>query len=203
MRVYFSGGSNMIIYEEDGWVFGRLTNAFAAVRPAWGTYSWDDANWIRFSDPYAPVIMEVAASSDFSNVFSLFKAEVKSHVPVVSNDVLTYEGLGDSGTFTFYTNSTQLPEINGQTIDLQPEFTFSSPFIAEEFDSGVVTIKKDNREVVLNFDLAATGFCGEWGYFGFDINKDCAVDLLDYSLLATQWAQCSHPAWAGCVNPEN
>ncbi|MFI4911051.1 MAG: hypothetical protein ACIAQZ_05235 [Sedimentisphaeraceae bacterium JB056] len=187
MRVYFSGGSNMIIYEEDGWIFGRLTNAFAAVRPAWGTYSWDDANWIRFSDPYAPVIMEVAASSDFSNVFSLFKAEVKTHVPTVdANGVLTYTGLLDSGTFTFYTQSTDLPEINGQPVDLAPSKTFNSPFMNEDWDSGIINVTKDDRSLTidLNYDQEVT--CQPVTY---DLNDDCLVDSGDLEILAANWLE--------------
>ncbi len=31
--------------------------------------------------------------------------------------------------------------------------------------------------------------CGDWGYLPADFNRDCYVDLLDFSLLAKQWLQ--------------
>lgn len=36
-----------------------------------------------------------------------------------------------------------------------------------------------------------------YGYLG-DINKDCKVNLLDYALLAMDWAKCTNPAGLNC-----
>ncbi len=188
MRVYFSSASSGItITEEGGWVFARFPNAFAAVRPAWGTYSWDDANWMRFSASMAPVIMEVCQSSDFSGVFSLFKNAVLAQTVNVSSGVLTYTGLKGSGDFTFYTQSTTLPKIDGVPINLMPDHTFQSPFINQQRDSGVVTIEKDGRDIVLDFNTAQAVGCGDWGYFTYDLNSDCIVDIKDFLILADDW----------------
>jgi len=195
MRVFFSGSAtNMTITEEGGWVFARLPSAFAAVRPAWGTYTWDDANWMKFSVSFAPVIMEVAMSSDYSNSFTLFKLAVLGQSVNVVNNVLTYNGLGGSGTFTFYTNSLTPPAINGVTINFQPDYTFQSPFVNEQWDSGVVTITKGGREKVLDFGSGTVGVCGQWGYMSGDIDKDCAVGVSDLELLADQWFMTTDPA---------
>ena len=187
MRVFFSGGAtDMTISEENGWVLARMSNAFAAVRPAWGTYSWDDANWIRFSDQYAPVIMEVWQSSDFSNVFSLFKAAVFAQTINVNNGVLTYTGLKDAGTFTFYTQTATLPMINGTPINLAPNYTFQSPFMNEDWDSGIVEISKDERSITLDFNEEDPVNCDE---LTADFNDDCAVDILDLKILASSWLE--------------
>ena len=185
MRVFISGGAtNMTISEENGWVLARMPDAFAAVRPAWGTYSWDDANWIRFSDPYAPVIMEVWQSSDFSNVFSLFKAALFAQTINVASGVLTYTGLKDAGTFTFYTQSAQMPKINGTTINLEPDYTFSSPFMNEDWDSGIVTISKGERSLSLDFAYDQPENCDE---LTADLNGDCIVNILDLKELLSHW----------------
>ncbi len=188
MRVYFSGSTTgMTITEEGGWIFAQLPNAYAAVRPAWGTYTWDDAKWLKFSVSFAPVIMEVAMSSDYSNSFAAFKSAVLSQTVSTANNIMTYTGLGGSGTFTFYTNSLTPPAINGVTVNFQPDYTFQGPFVNEQWNSGIVTIEKDGRDLVLDFNNAQSAGCGDWGYFTYDLNADCIVDIKDFLILADDW----------------
>jgi hypothetical protein len=202
MRVYFAKNPMRFasIVEESGWIFVNATDAYAAVRPATGTYSWDDANWVRLSDPCAPVIIEVAQSEDYAD-FTAFKTAVKALPLSVANGVLTYTGLGDNGTFTFYTGSSQLPKINGQTVDLQPSFTFDSPFMREDLASGNVTIHKGGRTYRMDFNNAVSGIydCGQWGYFEGDLNKDCLVDISDVEIIADNWLCFDN--WLGEINP--
>lgn len=42
--------------------------------------------------------------------------------------------------------------------------------------------------------------CGAWEYLWADFNRDCLVDLLDLSELASAWLDCTHPYDAGCVD---
>ncbi|AQQ72373.1 hypothetical protein SMSP2_02756 [Limihaloglobus sulfuriphilus] len=42
--------------------------------------------------------------------------------------------------------------------------------------------------------------CGMMGYSQMDFNKDCFVDILDFSCVAGEWLMCTHPYQAGCVN---
>jgi len=186
MRVWFSGPSTgMTLTEEGGWVFAQTYSAYAAVRPAWGGYSWDDQNWLRCSDEWAPVIIEVARVSDYGDLFAWFKSAVLNQTIDVNAGVLTYTGLGGSGTFTFYTESSQTPELNGVPIDFEPDYTFDSPFMHEDWASGVVTISKDQRELVLDFNPPPS--CGDWGYFAGDIDQDCYVGANDLAILAQQF----------------
>lgn len=150
MRVYFSS-KHLKISESRGCVFADSGDAYVAVRPAWGTYTWDDNNWIRFSDPYAPAIMEVAAAADYNKNLSNFIKAVLSKKPSVSKGILTYTGLGDSGTFTFDTKGSQTPTINGAPVNYAPNYTFKSPFLNEDWATGVVTIIKGKRKLTLDF----------------------------------------------------
>ena len=150
MRVYFSS-KHLKISESHGCVFADTGDAYVAVRPAWGSYKWDDKNWIRFSDPFAPAIMEVAVAEDYNKKLSNFIKAVLSKKPSVSKGILTYTGVGDSGTFTFDTKGSQTPTVNGVDVDYAPKYTFKSPFMNEDWASGVITIKKDGREKVLDF----------------------------------------------------
>lgn len=43
-------------------------------------------------------------------------------------------------------------------------------------------------------DPGIAGGCGDLGYFGTDINKDCYADIQDFALLANQWLQDTNPA---------
>jgi len=148
MRVYFSGpDTGMTLVEEEGWIFVEVGNAFAAVKPAWGGYTWADPQWMRLNDEYAPVIIDVAESVDHQYSFASFIRAVKALPLTVSarDGILQYTGLGDAGTFTFHIQGGQLPNVDGVPIDLQPSFTFQSPFMNESFASGMVSIVKDRR----------------------------------------------------------
>jgi hypothetical protein len=40
--------------------------------------------------------------------------------------------------------------------------------------------------------------CGSWGYHPVDLNKDCEVNFLDLSMLASYWLNCTTPYQTGC-----
>jgi len=42
-------------------------------------------------------------------------------------------------------------------------------------------------------DPGISNACGDLGYFGADINKDCYADMKDLSLLAQQWLESTNP----------
>jgi|GEM_PF-299731 len=196
MRVYLSGSpTGMTVTEEDGWIFAQLPDAYAAVKSVWSSYVWEDDDetdgidtedkWIRLADSTSPVIIEVAQAANYAS-FANFKTAIKALPLAVNNDVLTYTGL-DGAQLTFYTATTQLPEVDGTPIDLQPSYTFESPFMNEAWATGDITIAKDGREKRYNFDDALTGRCGEFGYLVGDINLDCFVDNTDVVAMGTEW----------------
>ena len=186
MRVYFA--STLTRSEQDGWVLIDNGTAYAAVKPAWGGYTWDDTNWLRLGDNTAPVIIEAAQACDYMDMYAVFEMAVLDQTIDVTSGVLTYTGLNGSGTFTFYTNSTQPPEVDGTPIDYTPDYTFDSPFMHEDWASGIVTISKDGRRKILDFNSTSVpSQCGEWGYYDSDLNKDCHVNITDVGLLLSEW----------------
>jgi hypothetical protein len=48
--------------------------------------------------------------------------------------------------------------------------------------------------------LVGDNNCGLWGIAAGDVNKDCRVDLSDYAMVATDWADCTDPANTSCAN---
>ena len=95
--------------------------------------------------------MEVAVAADYNKKLSNFIKAVLSKKPSVGKGILTYTGLGDSGTFTFDTKGSQTPTVNGAPVDYAPDYTFKSPFLNEKWASGIVKIKKDKRKLTLDF----------------------------------------------------
>lgn len=147
MRVWIA--SRLKRWEASQWAFVEAPGAWAAVRPAYGGYTWDDATWLHCRDSMAPVILEVARRSDYVTR-EAFQAAILANRLHVRDDALEYHGLGDAGAFTFYLKSDRLPEVDGQPIDLKPARTFDSPFLQEDWASGTVTISKGSRKLTLD-----------------------------------------------------
>ena len=156
MRVWFGRGLPRV--EEGGWVFVDSA-AYVAVRPASGGYTWDAAEprWMLPDEDLAPVIIQAALKSDFRG-FGDFKAAVRKLPLEVAGGVVRFTGLGGAGRLTFYAESDRLPEIDGVAVNLEPPFTFDSPFLKEKWASGLVTISKGGRKLALDFQSAEPGF---------------------------------------------
>jgi hypothetical protein len=155
MRVWFSKDGLTKPVEENGWVFVESPGAHAAVRVVKGAAAWEnpsdrhEGSWLRCAEPFTPVILEVAPKSDFPNA-AAFRAAVRA-VPIQhKSDVLTYRGRGGDA-FTFYTDHSKPPRINGKPVDYSPPNAFDSPFVQGAWNSGVVTIRKGNRSLRLDF----------------------------------------------------
>ncbi|MHC4431884.1 MAG: hypothetical protein ACYTBS_08600 [Planctomycetota bacterium] len=148
MRVCFS--KDLEPHEDDGWFFARAARAFAAVKVVEGGWRWDDARWLRLDNEYSPVIIEVARSQDYNHELSAFKWAVSRQAINFADKVLRYQGLSDSGSFTFYAAGNRTPELNGRPIDFAPDYAFDSPFLREGWASGIVHIQKGDREYTVD-----------------------------------------------------
>ncbi len=146
MRVWIA--SCLKHWEAGDWVLVEAPEAWAAVRAAFGGQAWDDKTWLRCRDAQTPVILEVARRGDYASR-EAFQTAVLADRLAVTKDCLRFRGLGQAGEFTFYLRSDRLPEINGRPIDLQPRRTYDSPFLQEDWDSGIVTIAKGDRTLTL------------------------------------------------------
>jgi hypothetical protein len=157
MRVWFArrGLENRI--EEAGWVFYEAQGAYAAVKPVSGGYNWDiesngEQRWLRCKDEYSPVIIEVAGKINFED-YAAFRAAVMSLELNFDGKMLEFASLSGN-SFRFYADYTKMPEINRKKINLAPEMTFESPFVLEEWASGIVTIQNGDKRMELDFNKA-------------------------------------------------
>ena len=98
--------------EADGWVFVNAGDAYAAVRPAYGGYTWDDTeNWtdkasgrsavMFFNDEWAPLILNAGDVTEFGS-FANFKKRILNDSELkVTDDAVIYRGPGQPA-LTFY-----------------------------------------------------------------------------------------------------
>lgn len=155
-RVWFSknGLSEPIV--ENGWVFAEARKAYAAVHVVDGGFYWDttkNANigkWLYCENEFSPIVLDVVEKSNYRS-FQEFRDVVKKQTVDFQDNILNYKGLyGDS--FTFYADHSHSPKINGVTVNYAPEMGFDSPFLQSVWNSGIVTIKKGEQELVLDFN---------------------------------------------------
>jgi hypothetical protein len=156
MRVWFSAAGLVNRTEEAGWVFVEAPEAYAGVRVVIGDAEWEPSgdrfkgDWLRCGDEWSPVILEVACKEDFAD-YAAFREAVIALPLSVEDNVLTYQGLGGD-EFKFFIDQNSPPEVNGKPVDYEPPVAFESPFVHAAWDSGVVTITKDDRTLVLDFN---------------------------------------------------
>ncbi len=92
----------------------------------------------------APVIVVVNDAADYGGNFDAFKSAIKAQ-PVSYDD-----GTLKFATVTFF-GTKQLPEIGGKTVNLAPPRLFDSPFIRSDWNSGLIYIRKGQRDLETGF----------------------------------------------------
>lgn len=155
-RVWFSLAGLSEPVREGMWYFAEADVAYAAVRVVSGESSFEAesidkrARILTCADDTSPVILEVARKSDFPD-FNSFRKSVGALSLQFDGAILTYTSLsGDR--FKFFADQSERPQINDEPVDLGPKKVYDSPFIQSDWDSGVVTIQKGERKVILDFN---------------------------------------------------
>jgi hypothetical protein len=169
MRIYFSKDIYNVKKEQDGWVFAEIEDAgaYAAVKPSRGsTAGWEAATgdinegyWLKLSEQNVPVVVQLGLSSDYED-FNDFITDVSNNKfewtdgNGSAGKVFNYEGCRDSGTITWSTDKV-LPALNGRTVDLNPEMVYDCKYFSSDNDSGIVTVKNTENDIIeLNFNDA-------------------------------------------------
>lgn len=159
MRVWFSAHGLSSPIERGEWVFVRSPDAFAAVRPAWGGFAWEDSifahqlgQWMTLGDRDAPVIIEVARAIDFAD-FEHFKQTILRQSPTMEGAVLHYQN-ADGATFTLPTDQSSAATVNGGPMAEFSGKPFESPFILISKEKEEYTIEMGHQRLVLNMALA-------------------------------------------------
>ncbi|MEQ8849180.1 hypothetical protein [Botrimarina sp.] len=167
MMVWFSDRGLSEPVAEDGIVFVEAPGAYAAVRVAAGGFTLEHRSFEgvreeggRFrtrpghvmtpEDEYTPVVLEVMSKREAGSLAS-FKERVKNNELSLYEDVFTCETIyGD--VLSLDTTYAATPTVNGEPIDYAPDKVFDSPFLESEYGSGLVTIRKGDRQKMLDFN---------------------------------------------------
>ena len=178
LRVWFSQEGLSTPVKQGEWFFTEAAGAWAAVRVISGDAKFaasekpankkkaspkrtesDDAEAVastasggvlECSDEFSPIIIEVATKANFPTPDAFSKAVLALPVKT-EGTTLTHTGLsGDR--FTFFTDQTELPRVNDEPVNLAPTRVYDSPFVQSDWKSGLVTVQKGNRKIVLNFN---------------------------------------------------
>jgi hypothetical protein len=146
--------------ERDGWVFAEAPQAYAAVRVFEGGSRWEPevkkgkpvmGMWLRCEDEYSPVIIDVARKSDYPD-FATFQKAILANALTWKGKKLDYRSDLYKTQLTLFADYSKPPQVNGVPINYNPTKCYDSPFIQGDWGSGVVTIQKGARKLVLNFN---------------------------------------------------
>ncbi len=174
LRVWFSKEGLTVPVKEGGWYFTGADGAWAAVRVVSGESGFlkdapppakkktdgdEDGEGggptkggliLKCEEDFSPVIIEVAHKADFPSLADFQKAVLALPL-TLENGVLSHTGLGGD-RFTFFTDQSRPPEINGQPVNYAPDRVYDSPFVQSAWASGDVTIQKGGQKLLLDFN---------------------------------------------------
>jgi hypothetical protein len=150
-RVWFS--ESLKRAAKGGWIFAEAPRAFAAVRVVAGKTTWeagDKGIWLRCADEFSPVILEVARRSDFPG-FAAFQSAILANPLAWGKGRLDYKSSFYKTALTLFADYSQAPQVDGKPVNYRPKKVYDSPFLDSDYGSGVVTIRKGQEKLVLDF----------------------------------------------------
>jgi hypothetical protein len=107
--------------------------------------------WLKCVDPFSPIIIEVARKGDFKE-FDAFQSAILSNPLQWEKNKLDYTSNLYKSSLTLFADYSRPPLVDGKPVDYRAKKVLDCPFIQSDFGSGVVTIQKDGRKLVLDFN---------------------------------------------------
>ncbi|MEI6235808.1 MAG: hypothetical protein WCT04_22360 [Planctomycetota bacterium] len=158
------------VEDASGWFFTRANDAYAAIRMPGGytvstrTYIWPDrklqeveekhGRHLELKDMWAPIVIQMGRAADYKS-FEAFQTSVKARKFEYENSKLTY--VSEAGeTIEYWAKGTQIPKINGTTVNLNPAKTYDCPYLSMEHGQSKAVIHCPGyKDEVLEFGSAA------------------------------------------------
>jgi hypothetical protein len=106
--------------------------------------------WLNCQSQFTPVILEVAQKRDYPD-FATFQKTILANPLSWQNKKLDYRSVFYKTQLTLFADYAKPPQVNGASVNYNPRKAYDSPFIQSDFGTGIVTIRKGNRELVLDF----------------------------------------------------
>jgi hypothetical protein len=138
--------------ERGGWIFASNGSAYVALRPVRGQYAWEtrDSRFADLTDDTAPVIVQAGDHGTYQTL-AQFEAAVLNMPIRATADIVHVRGLYGARELQFFPGGGSLPRVNGREIDTHPLFTYRSPYMNEDWESGVVRISSARYGLTLDF----------------------------------------------------
>ncbi len=168
MSVFFPAAMRERIVERDGWVVVNEGGAWLGVRslggkgydlkatekktPKEASRENDDGFWLWPKEDNAAVALVLSRISVHKTADE-FLAYIGSHEYGVSDGKASYTFVDDEGKKSTLELGGKLPiPMVGKQVDLQPKMVFDSPYLRSDHGSGIVTLEKGARKLVLDFN---------------------------------------------------
>ena len=127
--------------------------------PVKDSYTWSpDKKMIFFKDKYAGMIFE-ASRRVHHQTLEAFMDDVLDNPLVLDKtvvpgfNILRYRGCGKNAKELYFNLANEeISMVGGERIDYSPDMLFDSPFIKSKYNSGVIKISKDDKELILDFN---------------------------------------------------
>lgn len=143
------------------WIFAQHNDAYLAVRFLDDGHEWNDDQTLaspkRFAADSTQRILLHAGHQDRYESFDAFQSKVRRNRLKISNSQVIYDFNDGEDRIEMWTylpeqfNRFRMPRVNGKTIDIRPDATFTSPYLNSPFGSEQVHITVGPYKRTLEF----------------------------------------------------
>ena len=143
----------------DGWIFGYVPDGtgYVAVRPSKGKikktepYSKNKSHTgVHFTQRYVPIIMQAGSKEEYGSYKNFKKCVLDTRMQWNSKTEFEYIA-PDGKSMKVYTDF-ELPKLNEEQIELNPDYLYYSPYLQSEFGSGVYElVNTEGEKTVIDF----------------------------------------------------
>jgi hypothetical protein len=139
--------------EIGGWLFTHDGSAFAAIRmpdEGYVAQSVTNGKMLGQRDRWCPIVIQMGRTVDYGS-FESFIDSVLDNTFSYSGGKLTYVSeAGDA--IEVWSHGDALSRINGQPVNLNPDHTYSSPFLFGRYGDGIIELHHPNHKTkILDF----------------------------------------------------
>ncbi|OXU15220.1 hypothetical protein [Sedimentisphaera salicampi] len=151
VRSYYEAGGEFDYLEGPHGLESKLENR---------SYEWNSLeNIAKLKSSHSPIIFETARKSNYSNLTKFIQHIDMAEIKLVNGIVpeaysVVYTTTDISGKeIKLYLNAAnnEMPKINGEYLDYEPDKLFDSPYMQSLYDSGVTNIMCGGRDLTLSF----------------------------------------------------
>lgn len=144
-------------YDHEDWFQTTGTDAlFSPIET--DTYEWGpNGEFIKLKDKYSPIVMEAGRRSSYPTMENFQKHILEKRLELRKTVVpgwyiVEYGGDEEQPQIIFNAANNEIPKVNGVTIDYSPRKVLDSPFLNSEYNSGIIHLRVDGLEKILNFN---------------------------------------------------